>query len=132
MSSYPSGGLPTAKTLITIIIIIRNNELEEQLAVMTKRKTRKRKRIQQGSVIEYNKAVAQVAAEALIIAEQSKKTRGSSNQERTQPILRRCRNCGRTGHNARTCKEDIEISSELDASITYIDSLFDSDENEDA
>jgi hypothetical protein len=34
------------------LLAARNNELEEQLAVMTKRKTHKRKRIQQGGTIE--------------------------------------------------------------------------------
>ncbi len=40
---------------------------------MTKRKTRERKRIQQGGTMEYSKAAAQVAAKASIAAEQSKK-----------------------------------------------------------
>lgn len=54
-------------------------ELEEQLAVMTKRKMRKRKRIQQGGTMEYGEAAAQVAAEASVAADQSKKTRGSGD-----------------------------------------------------
>jgi cell division septum initiation protein DivIVA len=40
------------------------HKLEEQLAEITKRKSRKRKRIQQGSTIEYRTAAAQVAAKA--------------------------------------------------------------------
>jgi hypothetical protein len=99
---------------------------------MAKRKTRKRKRIQQGSTIEYSEAAAQVVAEASVAADRSKKTRGDGDQEGAQPALRRCGNCGETGHNARTCKIDTEIPSELDASTTNIGSLFDSDEIEDA
>jgi hypothetical protein len=109
------------------LLAARNRELEEQLAVMTKRKARKRKRIQQGGTIEYGAAASQVAAEASVAARRSKKPRGGSDQERAQPALRRCGNCGRTGHNARTCKKDTEISSESDASTTYAGSLFDSD-----
>jgi hypothetical protein len=97
---------------------------------MTKRKTRKRKQIQQGGTIEYSEAAAQVAAKASVAAERSKKACGGGDQERAQPALRRCRNCGGTGHNARTCKKDTKISSKLDASTTYIGSLFDSDEIE--
>ena len=108
----------------------RIHELEEQLAVITKRKSRKRKRIQQGGTIEYGEAAAQVAAEASVAAERSKKARGGGDQERAQPALRRCGNCGGTGHNARTCQKDTEISSELDASTAYAGSLFDSDEIE--
>ena len=110
----------------------RIHELEEQLAVITKRKSRKRKRIQQGGTIEYGTAAAQVAAEAFTAPQRSKKARSGGNQEPAQPALRRCGNCGRTGHNVRTCKKDIEASSESDASTTYIGSLFDSDEIEDA
>jgi hypothetical protein len=108
----------------------RITELEEQLAVMTKRKLRKRKRLQHGGTLEYGEAVAQVAAEAAVASEPSKKARGSSDQERAQPALWRCGNCGGTGHNARTCKKDIEVSSESDGSTAYTDSLFDSDEIE--
>jgi hypothetical protein len=110
----------------------RNNELEEQLAVMTKRKTRKRKQIQQGGTMEYGEAAAQVAAEASVAAGRSKKARGGGDQERAQPTVRRCGNCSGSGHNARTCKEDAEISLESDASTMYIGFLFDNDEIEDA
>ncbi|KAF1828981.1 hypothetical protein BDW02DRAFT_511016, partial [Decorospora gaudefroyi] len=92
-------------------------KLKEQLVVITKRKTRKRKR---------------VAAKAAVAAKRLKKARSSSNQKRAQPALQRCRNCGGTGHNARTCKKDTEASSKLDVSTTYVGSLFDSDKIEDA
>ena len=46
------------------LMAARLTELEEQLEVMTKRKARKRKRIQQGSTIEYSKVAAQVVAAA--------------------------------------------------------------------
>jgi hypothetical protein len=55
------------------------HKLEEQLAEITKRKSRKRKRIQQGSTIEYRTAAAQVAAKASAAPQQSKKARSSSN-----------------------------------------------------
>ena len=48
-------------------------ELEAQLEVITKHKTRKRKRIQQGSIIEYGEAAVQVAAEASAALQLSKK-----------------------------------------------------------
>jgi hypothetical protein len=73
------------------LLAARTFELEEQLAVMTKRKMRKRKRIQHGGTMEYGEA-----AEASIAAGRSKKTRGSSDQERAQPPVQRCGNCGGT------------------------------------
>jgi hypothetical protein len=113
-----------------VLLAARNTELEEQLAVITKRKTRKRKHIQHGGTMEYGEAAAQVAAEASAGPQQLKKARGSGDQEPAQPAVRRCGNCGGTGHNARTCKKDTEISSESDVSTTYVGSLFDSDEIE--
>jgi len=114
------------------LLVARIHEVEEQLAVITKRKSRKRKRIQQGGTMEYGTAAAQVAAEASAAPQRSKRARSSGDQEPAQPALRRCGNCGGTGHNARTCKKDTEASSKLDASITYASSLFYSDEIEDA
>jgi hypothetical protein len=73
-----------------------------------------------------------VATEASIATRRSKKARSSSNQERAQPTIRRYKNYSRTRHNARTYKKDTKISSESDTSTTYIDSLFNSDEIEDA
>jgi hypothetical protein len=51
------------------------------LAVMTKRKSRKRKQIQRGGTLEYGLAASQVAAEASVAAQPSKKTRGRGGQE---------------------------------------------------
>jgi urease gamma subunit len=62
-------------------------ELEEQLAVITKRKTCKQKQIQQGGTMEYGEAVALVATEASVVARQSKKACGGGDQERAQPAL---------------------------------------------
>jgi hypothetical protein len=114
-----------------VLLTSRITELEEQLEIMTKRKARKRKRIQQGGTMEYGTAAAQIAAEASIAYKKSKKARRSDNHEPAQLASRRCRNCGETGHNARTCKTDIESSAESETSTEYIGSLFDSDENDD-
>jgi hypothetical protein len=111
------------------LLAARTTELEEQLAVMTKRKARKRKRLQQGGTMEYGIASAQAVAEASTAPLQSKKARSRGNHERAQPAVRRCRNCGGIGHNARTCQSDVEGSSESDTSTTYVGSLFDSDKN---
>ena len=114
-----------------VLLNSRITELEEQLEVMTKRKARKRKRIQHGGTIEYSSVLVQEATKANIVPQQSKKARYNDNGEPAQLASRRCRNCRGTGHNARTCKIDIEESSESDASTMYIGSLFDSDESDD-
>jgi hypothetical protein len=110
----------------------RISELEEQLAVMTKRKTCKRKQIQHGGTMEYGKAAAQVVTAASVAAGRSKKARGGGDQERAQPTVRCCRNCGRTEHNARTCKKDTEDNSESELSSICTDQWVNSNEIEDA
>jgi hypothetical protein len=110
------------------LLLARNNELEEQLAVMTKRKMRKHKQIQHGGTMEYGEAAAQVAAEASMAARRSKKALGGGDQERAQPTVRRCGNCGGTGYNARMCKKDTEENSESELSSIctklWVDSYF--------
>jgi hypothetical protein len=97
---------------------------------MTKRKIHKLKQIQHDSTMEYGEAAAQVAAEASIAARQSKKAHGSSDQERAQPTVWHCGNCGGTEHNMLMCKKNAEISSESAVSTTYIGFLFDGNEIE--
>ena len=42
-----------------------------------------------------------------------KETReNDGRRRRSEPGVRRCGTCGKTGHNARTCKEDVETSGE--------------------
>ena len=111
-----------------VLLSSRITELEERLETITKRKARKRKRIQHGGTMEYGTASAQVATKASTASHKLKKARYKGDYELAQPALRRCKNCGETGHNARTCKIDIEGSSETEMSTEYIGSLFDSDE----
>jgi hypothetical protein len=115
-----------------VLLNSRIIELEEQLEVMTKRKARKRKRIQHGGTMEYGTAIPQAATEASIAPQQSKKARRGDDHKPGQLALRRCRNCGETGHNARTCKIDIEEFSKSDGSTIYIGSLFYSDKTNDS
>jgi hypothetical protein len=49
---------------------------------MTKRKARKRKRIQHGSTMEYSIAASYIATEVSIIPQPSKKAYGSGGQEK--------------------------------------------------
>ena len=97
----------------------RVTELKEQLQVVTKRKTRKRKQIQKGGTLEYGEGATQVAAKAFAALQSSKKACSREGQDGAQRALRRCKNCGGTGHNARTCQVAEEESSESDASTQY-------------
>lgn len=98
----------------------RITELEEQLAVLTRRRSRKRKRIQQGGAIEYGIGALQAAADTGTSAQQSKRSRDEAGREGALPTQRRCRNCGIAGHNARTCQQDRDAPSELLPSIADV------------
>ena len=112
------------------LLAARVSELEQQLDTITKRKARKRKRIQHGGTMEYSVGSAKVATEASTATQQSKKTRRSVGLKQAQPAVRYCSSYGGIGHNARTYQKDIEGSSESDESIIFTGSLFDSNENE--
>jgi hypothetical protein len=82
--------------------------------------------------MKYETAAAQVAAEASAAPQQSEKACGGSSQEPAQPALQRCENCGGTGHNAQTCKKKCRhLPNQMQAGVTHIASLFDSNEIED-
>jgi hypothetical protein len=113
-----------------VLLTSHITELEQQMDILTKRKTRRRKRIQHGGTMEYGTASAQVAAEGASWSKRAKKQRPSGGDEPAHSALRHCSKCGGTGHNSRICQVDEESSSESDKSTVYIGSLFDSDENE--
>jgi cell division septum initiation protein DivIVA len=64
-----------------VLMKSRIQQLEEQLAEVTKRKTRKRKRIQHGGTLEYGAAALLVAESAAAERTVAKRARGSSSQE---------------------------------------------------
>ena len=61
-----------------VIIKLQIQQLKEQIAELTKRKTRKRKQVQHGSTIEYSKAALYVAKSAGAAYTVLKKARSSS------------------------------------------------------
>ena len=69
--------------------------------------------------MEYSAAALTVAESASGSRTIAKRARGSGSQEQAQPGQRRCSNCGKTGHNARTCQKDAAEDSESNASISY-------------
>jgi hypothetical protein len=56
-----------------VLLTSRITELEQQMDILIKRKTRKRKRIQHGGIMEYGTALAQVAVEGSSLSKRAKK-----------------------------------------------------------
>ena len=106
-------------------------ELKAQLAVITKRKGRKRKRLQTGGTLEFSTTANQVAAEASITVKKPRRGSGGNGQDQAPTTQRRCGKCGETRHNARTCQLDREPSPKSVASTQYIFSDTSCSDNDD-
>jgi hypothetical protein len=86
-----------------VLLTLRIIELEQQMDILTKRKTRKRKRIQYGGTMEYSTASAQVATEGSCSSKRAKKQRPLGGDKPAYSALRYCSKYRGTGHNSRTC-----------------------------
>ena len=82
-------------------------QLEASNKAATKRKSRKRKRIQQGGDLSKEQA-EDLIGQCDIGAQIEGETReGRVRTGVSQRGKRRCKRCGETRHNSRTCKKDI-------------------------
>ncbi|KFY24886.1 hypothetical protein V493_04968 [Pseudogymnoascus sp. VKM F-4281 (FW-2241)] len=82
---------------------------------LSKRRRAKKNRIRQGGALTIEDAhdiLAQEEVDAQI--QRDGCSRGVGKNE-GQPTVRRCGTCSKTGHNARTCQEVVEISSSSDS-----------------
>lgn len=87
-------------------------ELRAALATATERKSRKRKRIQAGGTLPADEGQRLAALKEFGARSNGKKQKKRLRAEGGEPSQRRCGTCGETGHNARTCKNDVEVVSE--------------------
>ena len=110
-----------------VLISTRISKLKAQLEVVTKRKTRKRKRLYTSGVLEYSEGALQAAVAASGSAQRTKRGGGGDSGKPAQLSQRRCGNCGETGHNARTCQKDKEASSKSDTQSSYESLIVDSE-----
>lgn len=86
--------------------------LEDANIALAKRRRANRSRVKLGGALIIENS------EALIKEKQKGKrpageiSGGAEESVRSGPSMRRCGNCGKTGHNARTCEEDEESSTD--------------------
>jgi hypothetical protein len=82
---------------------------------LSKRRRAKKTRVRQGGALTVEDAqdiLAQKDADEQL--RRDLRAEGGNRKE-GQPSTRRCRTCGKAGHNARTCQEAIDISSSSDS-----------------
>jgi hypothetical protein len=97
------------------LIEAENRELREANAVLSRRKRGKRTRLQDSGNMTVGigqDQIDQIDVDTQVVAELSRsRGRGKS----VGPGVRRCGVCGKTGHNARTCQEVIEVTENEDS-----------------
>ncbi|KAK7570464.1 hypothetical protein V3481_019323 [Fusarium oxysporum f. sp. vasinfectum] len=96
------------------VVLLRDQvrNLEEANAILSRRRRAKRTRLQKGGTItvqEASQAIDQIDVDTQVVAESS---RSGGRGRSVGPGVRRCGVCGKTGHNARTCQEDIQASGD--------------------
>jgi hypothetical protein len=88
-----------------------NHTLRKANEALSKRRRAKKTRVRQGGALTIEDAhdiLAQKEAEEQV---QCDKRLREGGQNEGQSTARRCSTCGKTGHNARTCQGDIEMSN---------------------
>ena len=90
------------------LVLMRNQVAKLQAAneAATRRKSHKRKRIQQEGTLTFSEGVRLTTLKEFNARSDGKKAKKKARADAGTQSLRRCRTCGEAGHNARTCKKD--------------------------
>ena len=82
---------------------------------LSKRRRAKKTRLREGGALRIEDARDIIARREAEEQVRRDKRSGEGNQSEGQSTTRRCGTCGKTGHNARTCKEDVDMPSLVDS-----------------
>lgn len=92
-----------------------NASLRKANEALSKRRRAKKTRLRQGGSLSFKDA-QDLIDQKDVVQQLEKETReNSGRRKRVETKERRCGRCGNTGHNARTCQEDIDTSSESES-----------------
>ena len=83
---------------------------------LSKRRRAKKTRVRQGGALIVEDAQDLLAQKDVDEQVRRDLVAERGNRKEGQSSLRRCGTCGNTGHNARTCQVDIDMSSSSDIS----------------
>jgi hypothetical protein len=90
----------------------RITELEAANAAATRRKSHKRKRVQAEGTLTVEDGERLATLHDFGVRSNGKTSKKQKRAEGGEPSQRRCRRCNGTGHNARTCKQVLEVDLE--------------------
>jgi hypothetical protein len=94
------------------LLVAENKELRQANEILSRRRRQKKIRLQKRgamTVEEASQVIDQIDVNTQVQAETS---RSGGRGRSVGPGVRRCGVCGETGHNARTCQEDIQASGD--------------------
>lgn len=120
-SSSPTKMLDSVNLLLegTTLVLHEATLLREEVAqlretnhVLSKRRRTKNKRLQEGGILTVGEGQALLAEKEGGGQQSGSTVAEGSRRKRVEPKERKCGVCGKPGHNARTCQEVIETSSE--------------------
>jgi hypothetical protein len=95
-----------------VLMTKRNAELQAANEALSKRRSHKRKRVQQEGTLTISEGVRLTTLKEFGSRSDGKKAKKRVRADKGEPTQRRCGRCGEAGHNARTCKKDTEVVSE--------------------
>lgn len=100
-----------AEMMAHSLVLMRNQVAELQAAnqAATRRKSRKRKRVQQEATLTVEEGVRLTALKEFAARSDGRKAKKKARSAECEPTQRRCGKCRETGHNRTTRKKDVEI-----------------------
>jgi hypothetical protein len=99
-----------AEMMAHSLVLVRKQVAELQAAneAATRRKSHKRKRIQREGTLTVSEGVRLTTLKEFNARSDGKKASKKARVGSGTQSSRRCGTCGETGHNARTCKNDVQ------------------------
>jgi len=96
-------------------LVLMSNQVKELQAAneaASRRKARKRKRIQAEGTLTAEEGLRLSTLKEFAARSNRKKAKKSARAEGSEPTQRRCGRCGEAGHNARTCRQEAAVDFE--------------------
>ena len=96
-------------------LVLMSNQVKELQAAneaASRRKARKRKRIQAKGTLTAEEGLRSTTLKEFAARSNGKKAKKSARAEGSEPTQRRCGRYGEAGHNARTCRQEAAVDFE--------------------
>ena len=101
-----------AEIMMHSAVLLRSQvaDLQKANEAASKHRQRKKKRIQKQGTLTKAEGSKIITQKDVGVQIQGKRCQKGLSSNRNAIQQRRCRHCGKTGHNTRTCQKDAEIT----------------------